>query len=109
MNRITTLIFLLLSLVMMFFTVAGNRGVLTLQRMDREVKSLREKNEELSRESAEIERQIAAVREDAEVLEQKGREELGLAKPNEIVYIFPEGKREKAAPNEAAKSAEKRP
>ena len=81
---------------MMLFTVAGNHGLFYLQRMDQEVRSLKEKNEQLSAESAEIAREIDAVRRDANVLEQKGREELGLAKPNEIVYIFPEGKREKA-------------
>jgi len=93
-NRLTTLIFLLLSVLMMLFTVAGNHGLLHLQRMDQEVRSLQEKNEELSRESAEVARKIAEVKNDEHVLEQKGREELGLAKPNEIVYIFPEGKRE---------------
>ena len=81
---------------MLMFTVAGDHGLLYLQRMDQEVQSLKEKNEELSRESSAISREIDDVRRDTSVLEQKGREELGLAKPNEIVYIFPEGNREKA-------------
>ena len=92
MNRISTIIILLLALLMMCFTVAGNHGLLHLRRLDREVDSLRRKNEELAAEATTLKSQLDAAQNSETTLEKAAREQLGLAKPNETVYIFPERK-----------------
>ena len=90
MNRISTIIILLLSLLMMCFTIAGNHGLLHLRRLDREVESLRRKNEALTQEAVAVRSQLDAAQNSDTALEKSAREQLGLAKPNELVYIFPD-------------------
>jgi cell division protein FtsB len=91
-NRISTIIILLLSVLMMCFTIAGNHGLLHLRRLNREVESLRKKNDELAQEVSSVRTELEAAQNSDVTLEKTAREQLGLAKPNEVVYIFPEAK-----------------
>ena len=93
MNRLASIVLVLLSVLLFLLSMAGNHGFLHLRELENEVSSLREKDHTLSREIAEVSNQIYGARSSEDVLEQKAREELGLAKPNEIVYIFPDAKR----------------
>jgi cell division protein FtsB len=91
-NRLTSFILLLLSAVLFVLSLTGSHGLLQLRKIDNETRSLEEKNQELSEELTKVSNEIYGVKQSDFVLEKRGREKLGLAKPNEIVYIFPEGK-----------------
>lgn len=72
----------------LFFTVFGERGILRIyeikqekQRIDGTVDLLRTENDKLRSE-------IALLRNDRSYLERIARKELGLVKPNEVIYQF---------------------
>lgn len=90
MNRVTSIILVLLSALLFLLSMAGNHGFIHLRQLRTEAELLREKDDQLSREIAETTNKIYGAKNSDDVLEQHAREELGLAKPNEVVYIFPE-------------------
>ena len=94
-NRFANLILFCLALVMLLFTLVGNHGLLHLERLKHEIKLMDTKNRELSAEATEVQNEIDAVKHSRAALEKRAREELGLAKENEIVYIFPSWRGEK--------------
>jgi cell division protein FtsB len=75
-------------MVLAFFTVAGRHGLLALVQMDAKVAELTGQNSNLESEIVEMKNQIYAVQHSDFALEKHAREELGLSKPGEIVYIF---------------------
>lgn len=78
--------------MLVVLSISGSHGYLQLRRLDNDVKSLEEKKQQLSEEVVDVNNQIYGLKTSDAVLEQKAREDLGLAKQNEIVYIFPDGK-----------------
>ena len=90
MNRVTSLVIFLLVAVCSFFAVAGNQGLLHLGQLNGEMAELERKNRQIESEIAGLRNKIYAVEKSDEVLESTAREDLGLSKPGEIVYIFSE-------------------
>ncbi|HQH26061.1 MAG TPA: septum formation initiator family protein [Oligoflexia bacterium] len=80
-----------------FFTVFGNHGLLRLVNIQHSLLTLRGQNNELESEIVETKNKIYAIRHSDFALEKASREQLGLSKPGEIVYIFPQS--EQAAPD----------
>ena len=73
----------------LFFTVFGERGLLRIyemrqekQRIERSVADLRIENQKLCL-------SIEALRSDRHQLERIARKDLGLVRPNEVIYQFP--------------------
>lgn len=89
MRRVTSFLLLALSGILLFFAVTGPHGLLYLRTVDREIELMAEKNRELDREILSVQNQIYGVQRSDQVLEELSREELGLSKPGEIVYILP--------------------
>ena len=83
---IYTFVFLLISLSL--FTIFGDRGALHLWRLWGEKKRLDERNFLLQRENETLRDRIYRLRHDDLYLEKVAREELGLARPGEIIYRF---------------------
>jgi len=73
----------------LFFTVFGERGLLRIYEMRQEKKRIDEKVSELKTENDKLRTEIAALHNDRYHLERIARKELGLVKPNEIIYQFP--------------------
>lgn len=74
----------------MLIAITGSHGVLQLRQINSELRSLLQKNRRLQEKIIEMNQKIIAVKSDPLVLEKKGREELGLSRQGEIIYIFPE-------------------
>lgn len=89
MRRVTSFLLLALSGILLFFAVTGPHGLLHLRAVDREIEQMAEKNRELDREILSLQNQIYGVQRSDQVLEEHAREQLGLSKPGEIVYILP--------------------
>lgn len=79
-----------LLLILSLFTIFGDRGIFHLWRLRGEKEHLDEKNFILLRENEALRERIRRLRHDDFYLEKIAREELGLARPGEIVYRFAE-------------------
>lgn len=88
MPRRWVLIPLTAVLVMLFFTVFGERGLLHIHHLKQEQEELTKRLAETQRETERLKREIDALRNDRIYLENLARREFGLVKPNEVVYRF---------------------
>lgn len=97
-QRFLTCIFAVLLVALLLFSVFGERGAIHLWRLQAEKKRLDEKNFVLQRDNEALRDRIYRLRHDDSYLEKVAREELGLARPGEIIYRFgsPESKAKRA-------------
>jgi cell division protein FtsB len=110
-RRIIYVIFAVL-LSLSLFTAFGDRGFIHLWRLWQEKKKLDHENFLLQRENEILRERVRRLRHDDLYLEKVAREELGLARPGEIIYRFvsPEGKNQTGSrsqpPSEPRRSLE---
>ena len=78
----------LLVSVMIFFTFFGDKGLLQVYRLRRELKEIERVNMELRQENERLRAEIANLRTNKKYIEELARKELGLVKKGEIVYQF---------------------
>ena len=72
-------------------SVFGDRGILNLLEKRREVDALRTELEDLRAENARLANEIAELRTSPRAIERLAREQLGLARPDETVFLIREG------------------
>ncbi|CAH2030863.1 FtsB family cell division protein [Trichlorobacter ammonificans] len=73
----------------LFFTVFGERGLLRINDLKRELRQVEEKSAELQTANEKLRQEIALLHGDRSHVERIARKELGLVKPDEVVYRFP--------------------
>jgi cell division protein FtsB len=71
-------------------SVFGDRGILNLFDRRRQIEALRAELEELRSENARLSAEIAALRTNPRAIERLAREQLGLARPDETVFLIRE-------------------
>lgn len=71
-------------------SVFGDRGILNLVDKRRQVESLRQEIEQLRLDNARLAGEVAALRSNPRAIERLAREELGLAHPDETVFLIRE-------------------
>ena len=79
---------LLIVSVMIFFTVFGDKGLLQVYRLRRELREIERVNRELQQENERLRAEINNLRTNKKYIEELARRELGLVKKGEIVYQF---------------------
>jgi cell division protein FtsB len=89
-------------LFILFFTVFGERGLLSIHHLREEKQSLEKKAEELKTENEKLKREIEALRNDRRYLESIARRDFGLVRPNEVIYQFSTGEKADVQPSPAA-------
>ena len=89
MSRLSSSVFFFLTLLIVFFTVFGNHGLLHLRSLNNEESSLVEKNKQIEAEIFELRNEIYALENSDFVLEKRAREDLGYTRKGEVVYYFP--------------------
>lgn len=94
MNKVTPVVLIGLTAVLFYFALAGSHGYFQLGRSERQALALQRKTDSLDKEMRELRDRISAIESDPAALERKAREDVGLAKPGESVYIFPSRKAE---------------
>jgi cell division protein FtsB len=79
----------LLVLVLMH-TIFGPYGYLSMRRSQREIEQLRQEIGRLDRENGELSGEIRALQTDPSAIEKVAREDMGLARPGEIIFRLPD-------------------
>ena len=85
-------------LFILFFTVFGERGLLRINQLNREIQEVRKRLEELKAENEKLKREIEALKTDRRYLESIARKDFGLVRRNETIYKFQEKSEPQAAP-----------
>lgn len=70
--------------------VLARHGLVDLVRMSAQVDQLERENDDLKQRNKRLMAEIQRLRKNPSAIEEAAREELGLAKPNELVYRFPD-------------------
>jgi len=75
-------------------SVFGDRGILNMLDERGKVETLRDELDELRAENARLSAEISDLRTSPRAIERLAREELGLARPDETVFLIRDGARE---------------
>ena len=86
------LVFFLLILIMAF--IFGDRGLLEIIKIQKQIKVLQQTIKELESEKLKLSKEIDMLRENPLALEKEAREKLWLMKKNEKVIVLVKGKKE---------------
>jgi cell division protein FtsB len=88
MRRYTPLILFLAALCLGVLLFIGDDSYSHLRTLEQNLRVERKKNDELQHHVDEVKQKIHGLRKDDRYLERTVRNELGLAKPDELVFIF---------------------
>jgi cell division protein FtsB len=69
--------------------VFGAHGFLAMRRTEKEVLQLQDEIDRLNHENQALAQQVNALKTDPEAIERVAREEMGLAKPGELIFKLP--------------------
>jgi cell division protein FtsB len=76
-------------LFILFFTIFGERGLLRIYHLNRELKDVHATIDELKTENSRLRREVEALRSDRRYLESIARRDFGMVRKNETIYQFP--------------------
>jgi cell division protein FtsB len=85
-------------LFIMYFTVFGDRGLLRINHLHRDLDEMQQSLTTLQGENEKLKREIAALQSDRRYLESIARRDFGLVRSNEVVYQFPPQQGQGTAP-----------
>lgn len=81
----------LLVLVMIVHDVFGTHGFLAMRRTENEITKVKAVLEQLSKENAALAQEVKDLNSDPRLIEKIARDDLGLARPGEIIIRIPQG------------------
>jgi cell division protein FtsB len=70
--------------------IFGSHGLLAMRRTQAQVQELRGEIDRLNQENTHLNKQVQALRTDPKAVERIAREEMGLARPGEMIFKIPE-------------------
>jgi cell division protein FtsB len=85
-KKIISLLFILVLMALLAMTVFGQRGLLHMTRLKEDLRLFEEGNQRLQKENLVLKKQIEQLKNDRHHLEDLARDELGLARENELIY-----------------------
>jgi cell division protein FtsL len=77
--------------VMIVHDVFGTHGFLAMQRTQSEIRKVKAELEALSKENAALAQEVKDLNSDPRLIEKIARDDLGLARPGEIIIRIPQG------------------
>ena len=89
MRKIIEISLLVVMFVALTLSLLGSNGLLRLNHLRSEREALERKEAELTTALVQTKEDIVAINSDPVAIEQKVRSELGFARPDEVVYVFP--------------------
>jgi cell division protein FtsL len=88
--RVVFLLSAVLTLVFLISFVFSEEGISELQRARKQVDDLRAEITQLETENARLRKEIDSLKRSTFVVERIAREDLGMSKPGEVVYMLPQ-------------------
>jgi cell division protein FtsB len=82
------LLVLFLFLILGFFTFFGDKGILHLLRLQKEVSRIKEMNLKTEEENRKLREEVRRLQHEKRYIEEIARKELGMVKEGEIIYQF---------------------
>jgi cell division protein FtsB len=70
--------------------IFGPHGFIAMQRTQKEIEQVRDQIGKLNNENKSLSEQVTSLKTDPKAIERIAREEMGLARPGEIIYKLPE-------------------
>lgn len=77
--------------------VFGSHGLLAMRRTQSQIRELRGEIDRLNQENSDLSKQVQALRTDPKAVERIAREEMGLARPGEMIFKLPDQPQESPA------------
>jgi cell division protein FtsB len=77
-------------LLLAIHDVFGSHGLLAMRRTQTQIRQLHGEIDRLSQENSELGKQVQALRSDPKAVERIAREEMGLARPGEMIFKLPD-------------------
>lgn len=93
----------LLLLVMIVHDIFGTHGFLAMRRTQSEIEKVKADLDQLSKENAALEQETKDLKSDPRLIEKIARDDLGLARPGEIIIRIPQEQQQQQEQNPAAK------
>ncbi len=88
-RKLATVSVCLLAAWVLFHAVFGANGMLVYQQKRIEYRKVQQQVEELQKEKTALEERTRALKTDRGTIEKEAREQLGYAKPGEVIYVMP--------------------
>jgi cell division protein FtsB/cell division protein DivIC len=88
MKRKRLLLILIFLLILGLLTFFGEKGILQLLRLQKELVRIEEKNMKLDDENQKLREEVKHLQNDKRYIEEIARKELGMVKEGEIIYQF---------------------
>jgi cell division protein FtsB len=79
----------LLVLILVVHDVFGTHGYLAMRRTQREIKKVNADLDQLNKENLQLEQEVRELKTDPHKIEKIARDELGLARPGEVIIKIP--------------------
>ena len=79
----------LLTLVLVVHDIFGTHGYLAMRRTQQEIKKVNAEIDQLNKENLQLEQEVKELKTDPHKIEKIARDELGLAKPGEVIIKIP--------------------
>jgi cell division protein FtsB len=76
--------------VILYFTVFGDRGLLRIYHLNREKNEVQSRLDSVKNENMKLGREVDALKNDRRYLESIARRDFGMVRKNEIIYQFPQ-------------------
>ncbi len=84
------LLFFILSffLILGFLTFFGDKGILHLLRLQKELSRIKEVNSKIEEENRKLKEEVRRLQDEKRYIEEIARKELGMVKEGEVIYQF---------------------
>ncbi len=96
----------LICVALIVHEIFGQHGYLALRRERREFDVLQQQIQQLQKENQQLESQVKALKTDPKAIEKVAREQMGLARPGEIIFTMPDKHSENEKSSATAKDSE---
>jgi cell division protein FtsB len=82
------LVILVLFLILGLFTFFGDKGILHLGRLQKDLARIKETNNKMEEENRRLQEEVRRLQNEKRYIEEIARKELGMVKEGEIIYQF---------------------
>jgi len=89
LRRNARMILIALLLALLVHDVFGAHGFLAMRRNQKEIEQLRQEIRQVNEENRALAEQVKALKSDPRIIERIAREEMGLARPGELIFKLP--------------------